>query len=239
MNCSLPKPIQVARAGLRRAPLLLALWLAAAASAAWAQSTNRAPSRPEFSKFSLITERNIFNPRRYAQSKGRPTAPASRADYLTLVGVMSYERGTFAFFDGTSSDYRKVTKLSETVAGFTVKEIGNSSVKLSSGTNDFQVKLGTQIRRGSDGSWQMTSSSGGAPITVASSAGASGRGGRVSAPTESGTATVASESAPETEEQPATAEPATDSASPDSGAASTDDPVLKKLMQRREQELNR
>ena len=29
---------------------------------------------------------------------------------MTLVGTMTYEKGTFAFFDGSSSEYRKALK---------------------------------------------------------------------------------------------------------------------------------
>ena len=63
-----------------------------------------------FDEFKIITQRNIFDPNRSApgqrrrdQDRPRPT----RIDYLNLVGAMSYEKGRFAFFDGTCSEYRK------------------------------------------------------------------------------------------------------------------------------------
>src|SRR5271167_1737375 len=72
---------------------------------AQAQQTNRA-SEADFSSFQVISERNIFNPNRTARHRGG-NRPQPVADAFALVGTMSYAKGAFAFFDGTSSDYRK------------------------------------------------------------------------------------------------------------------------------------
>ena len=45
-------------------------------------------------------------------------------DFFVLVGTMSYEKGFFAFFDGSHSDYKRVLKREETIAGFKVAAIG-------------------------------------------------------------------------------------------------------------------
>jgi hypothetical protein len=54
----------------------------------------------------------------------RSAARPRRTDVFGLVGTMSYEKGYFAFFDGSSSDYRKATQPSETIADYNVKEVG-------------------------------------------------------------------------------------------------------------------
>src|ERR1041385_6179537 len=71
----------------------------------YAQSSN-SPSRLHFSSFRIITERNIFNPRRSARyvPTERTRRPSTRTDSFALVGTMSYEKGFFAFFDGSSSE---------------------------------------------------------------------------------------------------------------------------------------
>jgi hypothetical protein len=184
------------------------------ASVAFAQSTNRL-ARPDFSEFRLVTERNIFNPKRYAHSTTRPQEPAPRAvDSITLVGTMSYGKGPFAFFDSNSSDYRKVTKVSDTIAGYKVEAIAPAFVKLAEGTNELQLGVGMQLRREEKGTWQLASTE--SSVATGGTNGLSGAAMAAADPAEMGT------NAP--------------SGSADAGE---NDPVLKKLMERRNQENNR
>ena len=89
-------------------------------------------------------------------------------DSLTLVGTMSYEKGTFAFFDGTSSDYKKALKLTDAIAGYRVTNIAPNSVKLASGTNELELSVGAQLRREEDGPWLLASQAGTYAATPAS-----------------------------------------------------------------------
>ena len=95
----------------------LSLGLADGLSAA--EVTNSAagavPARGDFVSFRVITERNIFNPRRYGRSSKAPpprTEPEKvvKSERFALLGTMSYEKGRYAFFDGSSTDFRKVAK---------------------------------------------------------------------------------------------------------------------------------
>jgi hypothetical protein len=72
---------------------------------------------------------------------------------------MSYEKGSFAFFDGTSSDYKKALKLTDAIAGYKVTNIAPNRVKLASGTNELDLSVGMQMRREEDGPWLLTSHS--------------------------------------------------------------------------------
>ncbi len=72
-------------------------------------------------------------------------------------GTMSYEKGTFAFFDGTSSDYKKALKLTDSIAGYKVTNITPNAVKLTSGTNEIDLSVGAQLRREEDGPWRLSS----------------------------------------------------------------------------------
>ncbi len=114
------------------------------------------PAKQEFSSFRLITERNIFNPRRYARRDARERRPAARIESFALVGTMSYEKGPFAFFEGSRSDYRKAVKPDDSIAGYAIKEIASSYVKLANGTNEIKLPVGMQMRREEEGEWQVS-----------------------------------------------------------------------------------
>jgi hypothetical protein len=123
----------------------------------------------DYAAFRVIVDRNIFDPnrvpRRSAEVRPRPT-PRS-VDSLTLVGTMAYEKGTFAFFDGSNTDYKKALKLTDVIAGYKVTNISPTGVRLSAGTNELELKVGMQLRREEDGPWTLSGQPGsyGAPST--------------------------------------------------------------------------
>jgi hypothetical protein len=80
-------------------------------------------------------------------------------DSLTLVGTMSYEKGSFAFFDGTSSEYKKALKLTDSIAGYRLTNIAPNAVKLATGTNEVELSVGAQLRREENGPWLLASQS--------------------------------------------------------------------------------
>jgi hypothetical protein len=138
---------------------LLIGWIAAPELPA--QSTN-APSRLTFDAFRVVSDRNIFNPNRYARSTGRSSnqtrtsRPATRVEAISLVGIMAYEKGSFAFFDGSGGNFTKVLQVGGTVGDYTVKQITPSEVKLSTGTNTVDLKVGMQLRREDEGDWFLS-----------------------------------------------------------------------------------
>ncbi|MEY2430199.1 MAG: hypothetical protein QOJ40_3084 [Verrucomicrobiota bacterium] len=137
-------------------PLLLGLWTLD--SGLWtlaAQPTN-STDRFDFSAFKLITDRNIFNSHRSSGYKPRTeSGPQSRVDSFALVGTMSYEKGPFAFFDGTSSEYRKAVKREDGIAGFKVADIEPAFVKLASPSNEIELAVGMEMRREDKGEWHL------------------------------------------------------------------------------------
>jgi hypothetical protein len=123
-----------------------------------AQTNDNTPGRTDYRNFEIIPKRNIFSPRRSPgnvapepRQKNRP-----RTDTLALVGVMSYGKGPMAFFDGSRSDYRKVLKPNESIAGFKVTAIDASSVKLAASTNEIELQLGMQLAREEEGEWKLS-----------------------------------------------------------------------------------
>ena len=123
-----------------------------------AQPGTNAPvsSRNDLSAFKLITDRNIFNTRRSARyvpsNRENISRRINRGESFALVGTMHYDKGPYAFFDGNRSDYRKVLKPDETIAGFKVAEISPSAVKLTSSTNEIELPVGMQLRRDDENS---------------------------------------------------------------------------------------
>ena len=198
------------------ATLLLAMFWTSGLPAA---QENAAPIKGnDFEAFKLIYERNIFNPnRRPPSGRGqRPdNPPPVRIDSFSLVGTMLYEQGAYAFFDGSEPEYRTVLNPSNTIAGFQVTAINPSSVKLCSGSNTLELAIGMQMRRSDGGDWKLSAGS-----SPGSSSGIAG----LASPSTSGGPSASSSS-----KSPA------ESAGSDAGA----DEVLKRLMQKREQELNK
>jgi len=132
--------------------------------------TNSGPGSLDYAAFKVIVDGNIFDPNRTRRRPGeRGVRPAPRSfDSLTLVGTMTYEKGTFAFFDGTSSEYKKALKLADAIAGYKLTNIAPNGVKLASGTNELELSVGAQLRREEDGPWLLSSQSGSYTATPAS-----------------------------------------------------------------------
>jgi hypothetical protein len=69
---------------------------------------------------------------------------------------MQYEKGVFAFFDGTSANYRKTLEADGAISEFKITDLTPSQVKLHSGTNEFILRVGMQVRREDEGDWFLT-----------------------------------------------------------------------------------
>jgi hypothetical protein len=179
------------------------------------------PSRRDYSAFRIIAERNIFNPNRSGRSGRSAGRAASEGRVATpsfaLVGTMCYEQGRFAFFDGSSSDYRKALEPADSIAGYKIAAITPGHVKLES-TNGQPIDLavGMQMKKQDEGDWLLVAGAESSKTPGHSPASAG-------SPDPSVAADDKTETAEATDADPA-------------GPA---DEVLKKLMQKREQELNK
>lgn len=148
----------------RALALLAGAWLVTApALALLAQegdtaTTDRAPrgKHPDFSAFQLIAARNIFNPDRsgpQSERSPREERPPARVESFALAGTMAYEKGRFAFFDGSDSEFRKVLKAGDTIAGFTIQEVRPNEVVLVRNESTVEVKVNSEMRREDEGEW--------------------------------------------------------------------------------------
>ncbi len=201
---------------------LLVLGLAACCALSAVQTPP--PPSTDYSFFKIIADRNIFNPNRrpHVVETFRPPPSVARVepavDLLSLVGTMIYEKGTFAFFDGSSADYKKVLKLNGEVAGFKVAAIRPNSVILSSGGKKMELKVGMQLNREPDSGWHIVD----VPVMPLSAL--------TNAPVSfSSNAPIGVIAAP------AASSPGAPASAPASNVDQSD--ILKRLMQQREREL--
>lgn len=137
----------------------LVLTLLAAARAV-AQSSNGVAALT-YDSFRTISDHNIFNPSRYARGSSRPVTrpssqPASRVESISLVGIMAYDKGVYAFFDGTKSDYKQALQTGGVVGEYKIENIAQDTVTLAAGTNSYVVKIGMQMRREDEGDWFLS-----------------------------------------------------------------------------------
>ena len=172
--------------------------LAASGLTGRAQGTN-APGRPDYQAFKILTERNIFDPNRSSDSgtRGEPRRTA-RMEFFALVGTLSYQKGNFAFFDGSGSAYRKALETGDRIAGYKIAEITAERVKLEADGKQVLLNVGMQMKKQDEGEWQLA--------------------GRAESLAASVPATASNEKT-------------------ESSSGGEESDVLKKLMQKREQEL--
>ncbi len=212
-------------------------------------STN-APSRADYAYFRMVNDRNIFNPKRIPNrpdSTGRPrreTRRAPKIDAFSLVGSLRYAKGDIAFFNGTSSSFKTAVKPGESIADHKVVAIDSDNVTLEFNGKSLILPIGSQIRREEEGEWTLAPGVASAtPTRSNSSSGSSGTRSSMTASTSGDTngspGAAEGEGAAEGDEAEAGDEtPAPDSPSAARGGSPADE-VLRRLLQRREQEQNK
>lgn len=131
-----------------------------------------AASRRDDSAFRIIGERNIFNATR-SGGQVRPTSTRrpTRVDSFTLVGTMAYERGAFAFFSGSSSEFTKVVKPAGVIAGHKLVDILADAALLEADGKTVELPVGRTMRREDEGAWHPSD----APAGIAGQTASSGR----------------------------------------------------------------
>src|SRR6202000_3031119 len=82
--------------------------------------------------------------------------PHRSYESIALVGTMSYPKGKFAFFDGSSSQYKKVLEPGANIAGYTVQDITATNVTLAANGKDFEMKVGSQLRNEAGAGWRLS-----------------------------------------------------------------------------------
>jgi hypothetical protein len=194
----------------------LLAWIAFGSGLTHAAETNQPTVLDSKALARRVAERNIFDPDRQPRTRGesRPipkpvVAVAADAPEMGLVGVMTFQKGTFAFFDGNAAEYRKTLQLQALIAGHTVTAITPQSVTLSESNGPtVLLKVGQRLRKDAEGVWKLAAGGTGEAFT------------RSSGSVGAGSGAASSSSATSTTEDP-----------PGS------DEILKRLLKKREQEM--
>lgn len=145
---------------LRLLPVVMLLLVSAVAAGAATKSKPEKPGKTDegFKEFVVITQRNVFNANRglTAPVTAAPKAPKPpKFEAFALLGTMSSERGAVAFFDGTSSIYRKAAHTGDKLGAYTVIAIGHDRVTLKSEVHEQCLPINMQFRREDQGEWQL------------------------------------------------------------------------------------
>lgn len=145
-----------------------------------AAETNAPGKRLDYSSFRSVSERNIFNSSRSGGrvATTRETRRPTRVDTVALVGTLRADNGPVAFFDGSSSEYRKALKPKAKIAGYALTEIGFNSVQLQAGDKKLELQVGHSLRREDGGEWKVSAASGVVARTAASPTSSSSSGSR-------------------------------------------------------------
>jgi hypothetical protein len=102
----------------------------------------------DMKSFEVVSKRNMFNPGRSPKVTSAPSPRPKRVETFTLTGTLSYDKGDFAIFEGTASEYRKSLKVSEKIAGYKIKEIAADHVILNASSNKtIFLPVGSQMRK--------------------------------------------------------------------------------------------
>ena len=212
--------------------LMVALVAGFVAGSSVASAAAGGTNSPPVPDYRFIAQRNIFNPNRSPSSDtGQPNPRAlAQAPGFALVGTMIYDKGSFAFFDGTESKYRKVATNSESIADYQVESITPKYVTLKGNGNDVTLNVGMQMKWLNE-SWQMVAG------TDSSSGGSADQGGGYSRFSGNRDRSFGGR----TENQGARSSIVTTSpaSSGSSGGGGSPDEILRRMMQQREKELQR
>jgi hypothetical protein len=200
----------------------LLAWIAFGSGLSHAAETNQPAVLDSKALARRVSDRNIFDPDRQPRTRGesRPipkpvVAVAADAPEMGLVGVMTFPKGTFAFFDGNAAEYRKTLQLQALIAGHTVTAITPQSVTLSESNGPpVLLKVGQRLRKDAEGVWKLAA--GGSGEAFARSGGSFGAG---SGAASSSPSTSSSSATSTTEDPPGS------------------DEILKRLLKKREQEM--
>ena len=197
----------------------LLAWIAFGSGLTHAAETNQPTVLDSKALARRVAERNIFDPDRQPRTRGesRPipkpvVAVAADAPEMGVVGVMTFQKGTFAFFDGNAAEYRKTLQLQALIAGHTVTAITPQSVTLSESNGPpVLLKVGQRLRKDAEGVWKLAAGGTGEAFTRSSGSVGAGSGAASSSSSSSATST--------TEDPPGS------------------DEILKRLLKKREQEM--
>ena len=218
-----------------RRRLTFAVTFLLAAFAACGDETNSVP-KSDFKFFKIVPERNIFNPKRtkYVPPSAKPKPV--KIETFTFVGALGDERGRLAFFDSGSSEFQKVLKPGGMIGGLKILQVDFNHVRLfATNGKETEVPVGGQMKRLDEGEWIFNGEAASSRESVDESEKTMSSEGKSE---ESKSNSSRSRSRSRSSKSGSTTKETTQKPETKSSGGSEEE-ILKKLMQQREQELNK
>jgi len=184
------------------------------------------PAKLDETSFHIISERNIFNANRSGGTvRSTSTKRPVRVETFALVGTMAFEKGAFAFFEGSSTEFTRALKADGLIAGHKVVDILANGVKLELDGQVMELAIGSGLRREDQGTWKTTELAGveNSPGSASESGNRSNRNGR---------SRRGDDSSPERSTETGSSSPASSDSAPNADQSE----ILKRLMERRAKE---
>ena len=148
--------------------LLLAVAVASAASRTVTKPVAKPPpvktvnikQDDGFKAFAIIAQRNVFNMQRGPRvvPEGEPPKPVKppTVEAIALLGTLLTEDRAVAFFDGTSSQYRRAAQAGDTLGAYKLAEIAPDHVTLQLAEHTVNLPVRMMCRRENKGDWLLT-----------------------------------------------------------------------------------
>jgi hypothetical protein len=231
---------------MNRPRFIVMAWLALALLTAKAGLAQReaegAAAQPGFEAYSIVLERNIFDPNRQpprpreTASVATPAPPVT--EYLDLLGTWVADARKVAFISGSRLATNAQVAPGETIEGWKVESVDTKGIVLAKADRRLAWPVGQRLERSSEVDWRLTerttvAATAAAPTTntptAATPTADSSRSGRGD---KAGKRAGSFRSAGSTEARPQSS-PGTATAASGGG---TNDDVIRKLMERRQRE---
>jgi hypothetical protein len=114
------------------------------------------PARKQgFDAFRLVRTRNIFDPKRNADSvlqsevaqvvRRQSPPPAAGVEYAALTGILITNEKTVAFFSGSRPEYNKVLPVKAVIAGATISKITPGSIEVQRDGKPIAIAIGETV----------------------------------------------------------------------------------------------
>ena len=110
--------------------------------------------------FDILHMRNIFDPNRKpyrSPRKRQDPKPEPQIDAFTVIGLMAYAGRQIAVLSGSSSEYSGAFKLNDQIDNLKLISLSDKAVSFAEGEATFSVDIGTSLRRADGGAWKESS----------------------------------------------------------------------------------
>ena len=110
--------------------------------------------------FDILHINNIFDPNRkpYQPDRERQEPePEPQIDAFTVIGLMAYADRQIAVLSGSSSEYSGAFKLNDQIDNLKLISLSDKAVLFAEGEATFNVDIGTSLRRVDGGAWKESS----------------------------------------------------------------------------------